>query len=399
MLKRSLDELGIEEKRELVKSIVMKRNGESDVSWQEICDSFDLDTEPQTLRRTALGVQLVCDADLLNDSHAEAGRLERQKLRDINTKVREVYRVQSRDELIRETIGDAIKSLPPIEINPQYEEPLDFDKSIVICIGDMHYGADIKVKGLFGETINHYNSDVFMKRMAKLLIEVQTIAMKENIDTVHLLIVGDMLDGMIHASQLQALEFGLIESTMRFSEYMAKWIAALGNCFRKVNVRAVTGNHPEVRPMNSKRRQFEDENLERIVMWYIKERLRDCVNIDVCGDCERMSLTNIEGFSFLLVHGDGRKMDTIARDAINVYGVPIDFFICGHTHKEEEIPSGMTNTGNSVIVRVPALCGTSRFAQQNGFGGKPGATIMVIEKGYGRRCVYPIYFNEPMQSE
>ena len=94
---------------------------------------------------------------------------------------------------------------------------------------------------------------------------------------------------------------------------------------------------------------------------------------------------------FLLLHGDGEKsIDRIARDSINLYGEPIDYFICGHLHRENDMPAGTTDSGNSVIVRVPSLCGMDRYAQSKGFGAKAGAIAMVIEKDYGRRCVYPI---------
>lgn len=51
---------------------------------------------------------------------------------------------------------------------------------------------------------------------------------------------------------------------------------------------------------------------------------------------------------------------------------------------------GMTDDGNSVIIRTPSICGVDKYAQSRGYGGKPGAIAMVIERGYGRRCVYPI---------
>lgn len=46
--------------------------------------------------------------------------------------------------------------------------------------------------------------------------------------------------------------------------------------------------------------------------------------------------------------------------------------------------------GNTLVMRVPSVCGMDRFAQKLGYGGKAGALAMVMEKGYGRQCVYPI---------
>lgn len=102
-------------------------------------------------------------------------------------------------------------------------------------------------------------------------------------------------------------------------------------------------------------------------------------------------MAEIEGYNFLLLHGDGEKnIDQIAKEAINMYNEPIDFFVCGHKHKEQEYPMGMTDSGNSIVIRVPSICGVDKYAQSRGYGGKPGAIAMVIEKDYGRRCLYPI---------
>ena len=37
-----------------------------------------------------------------------------------------------------------------------------------------------------------------------------------------------------------------------------------------------------------------------------------------------------------------------------------------------------------------SVCGMDEYAQRLGYGGKPGALAMVLEAGYGRRCIYPI---------
>jgi len=80
----------------------------------------------------------------------------------------------------------------------------------------------------------------------------------------------------------------------------------------------------------------------------------------------------------------------MAKQAILQYGAPIDFMICGHRHKEQEIISGLTDDGHTVVIRLPSICGVDAFALSQGYNGRPGALAMVIEAGYGRRCTYPI---------
>ena len=56
--------------------------------------------------------------------------------------------------------------------------------------------------------------------------------------------------------------------------------------------------------------------------------------------------------------------------------------------------SGIMNGTNIYVERVPSLCGVDPYAQSLGYGGQPGATIILMEEGYGRRCVYPIILTE-----
>ena len=106
---------------------------------------------------------------------------------------------------------------------------------------------------------------------------------------------------------------------------------------------------------------------------------------------ERMKLVDVQGFNFLLTHGDQEKgINAMAQQTILIYGKRIDYFLCAHKHREQEAVSGYTEDGNAMVLRVPSLCGMDGFAQRLGYGGKPGALVLVMEHGYGRRCVYPI---------
>lgn len=316
--------------------------------------------------------------------------IERQKMRDLTKQVNDIYRAESRSELLRETVSEAIANLPKmVKILPQNNRTAS-TKELVVGIGDLHYGAKIHVEGLHGETINKYDSEVFEQRMWKLLYELEDICKKEQIGRIRVFFVGDLIDGMLRQSQLMRLQYGMVESTMRLSEFLAQWLNELSE-FAKVYVLAATGNHSEVRPLGSKKGQFEEENLEKIVMWYLFARLKDNERVYVENECKKRMLIEVQGFKFLVFHGDDeKKIEQIARDAVNLYGERIDFFVCGHKHREQDMPSGMVSTGDSVIIRVPSICGTDSFAYGKGYSGKPGAIATVIERGYGRRCIYPI---------
>lgn len=351
------------------------------------------------MRKAGVGVKLVDDAGMLFENYDDLfihcgtedpmGYKERQKARDLTRQISNLYRYEARSELLRETIREAITNLPEVKF-PLVLPHKKADKVLVVGIGDTHYGAEINVTGLYGETVNRYDHVVFESRMARLMEEILDIVEKEEITEVAVFFVGDLLDGMLRQSQLMRLEYGVVESTMRLSEYLANWLNEISQTVR-VSVCAVSGNHSEIRPLKSKKGEFEDENLEKIVFWYMQERLAGNDNVFVQAEVKKMMLVELLNFKILLLHGDGEKdIEQIAKNTVNMYGHPIDFFMCGHKHRESEIPSGMTANGDSVIVRVPSICGVDKYAQSKGYSGKPGAIAIVLERNYGRRCVYPI---------
>ena len=280
--------------------------------------------------------------------------------------------------------------MPPISIAERSPIAPIGKRTLVLCVADCHYGAEWIVRGLRGEILNRYNPEVFGERMDDLLAQVREIIVKENISDVQLLLCGDSLDGMLRNSQLMKLRWGVIESCMRFSEHMAQWIAALSQ-YATVSVCGVDGTHTETRTLNSKRGDFPGENLEKVIFWFLAERLKGVPSVFVDSVTEQRKHLTVQGFNLLLTHGtDIKSLENAAKQTMLLYGEAIDYLICGHKHREQEYVSGYTEQGNSVVIRVPSVCGMDEYAQRLGYGGKPGALAMVLEAGYGRRCIYPI---------
>lgn len=443
--KRKLDifeNLSMVRKRELIEKIRLKKMGQLDQDWDEMCTEFDLNVKRDTLRKAAVGIMLADEAGLLNfelepvesaekdekinitapllgnitiprelaELHSikvpsekiipeedAKGFMARQMVRDIRTKIREDLRAEARSRLLKEVVAEEISKLPKLpEIGFKLEKEQENEdgKTLVLCLGDFHYGAEYTLTGVTGETVYSYNPYVFETYMANLLIQLPSILLKEHVGRVEVMFVGDLLDGMLRQSQLMNLRYGIVESTIRLSEYLSNWLNALSTLVEeKVVVHAATGNHSEVRPLGSKARDYEDENMERIIMWYLSSRLQGNKKIEFDQNVSRKVYCEVEGYRFLILHGDSigfKDINAIARDTVNLYSKPIDFFICGHLHNEATIQSGMTQDGHSLIIRVPSVCGIDEYAASKELGGDPGALALIIERDYGRRCMYPI---------
>ena len=134
------------------------------------------------------------------------------------------------------------------------------------------------------------------------------------------------------------------------------------------------GNHGEIRPLASRKGDFPDENMEKIMTWYLHARLQQLPGVTIDQDSTAMKLIEVQGKSVLVAHGDNAKsLDTLAKQAILLYGKKIDYCICAHKHREQESTSGYTDDGNTLVLRVPSMCGMDGYAQKLGYGGRPGA--------------------------
>lgn len=398
---RLLEELSIEEKAGLVMDVLSKKNGELLSDWADLVDEYDLEISGDTLRKAGVGVKLAYDAGMIGTQNVPPDDgveyIERQKMRDLVRENNKVYRATARDELLREAVQDAVKragifSGAFADRGDRTDLVLSPSGSMVVALGDIHFGEYMDVRGFVGEVINHYDDQVCKARLNKLLHRIKDIYQRERVKDIHVMLVGDCIAGMLRMSQLQNLQYGIVDATILFSELLAEWIKEIADgTGAHVTVHLVGGNHDEVRPLGSKAGDFPKDNVIKIIHWYLEEKFGGySAWVAISPLTGRYHYVSIEGYDFLMLHGDGGKIEDLSRDAVNVYGHHVDYFVCGHLHHEEEIASGTTKDGNSVIIRVPSLCGMDGYAQKLGRFSRPGATVLIMQQGMGRRCVYPI---------
>ena len=399
ILGRQLSELSQLEMQEIIQEMLDRKEGNNDKNWIQLTKDYDLDCSSEVLRKLYAGVRFASKAGMKFDYgdqiHVDKDFVERQKLYDIQRKIRQDMREFSRTELICEHISKSIKSLPKIVMENKVvvsNKKEDVERDLVLGIADFHFGADFEVLGLYNDIINKYDSSVFEQRMDQLSDEVTDIIKKEEPDQLTVLIAGDMLDGLLRTSQLQRLEFGVVDSAIKLAEMLTYWFIVLE---RKINipirVYAVRGNHGEIRPLGTKAGQFPEENMERIIMHYLHARFENEKWILIgTNDAPMIQVVDVCGYQILLTHGQDMNIESMAKNCVNLYNQPIDMFMVGHLHKNQTFNSGIMPESNIYVERIPSICGIDPYAQSKGYGAHPGATAILIEEGYGRRCIYPI---------
>lgn len=282
-----------------------------------------------------------------------------------------------------------------IEIAKQLNEkkPLDFNKYIidysekeaVLCLADWHYGMTTD------NIWNTYNTDVCKQRVVKLITKTIEYIKIHKIKTLHILLLGDSAHGAIHNSCRVSAEENTSDQLMHVAEILAESIGKLSENVFNTKVYSTYGNH--LRTIQDKKDSVHSDNMEKIIPWWLKQRLQNNKNIEIIdSEFKEFIKLNVLGYNICCTHGDldkfkdiGVTMNTIFT---KLYNETIDYTISADKHHLEEFERFDIE---SILVR--SLCGTDDYANDGRLYSKAGQTLMIFSKNEGRECTYNIKLN------
>ena len=311
---------------------------------------------------------------------------ERIKLQTEKMNLSQMLKEEARYELFIEKALEAINNSVPISppiIHINNNENIYRDG--VLIFSDQHYGKDLEVKGLRGEILNKYSPEIFEKRMWQLLEETILICNKENFTSIKVLSLGDELEGMIRISQLMNLRYGVIESAIKYSYFIASWLNELSKYVR-VDFYSTSGNHTDLRLLDNKKGTFPHENISKIIDVLVAEILNDNINITINQNEIDKIYVNIQGFNILGIHGEEKDIAQSIRDYSFIYNENIDYVVSGHKHHSNSSNIGMSKG----CIGVGSIIGLDDYSMQLKRIADPSATFVVFEKGRGKTIEYSI---------
>lgn len=328
------------------------------------------------------------DADNLQDLIDAKEQLikERKKLQAVNSQAQEYYRALGRSELLIEQLKESIEELEPIKIqhiihiNPT-------EKVGLLVVADAHYDSNYTVSGLFGETVNTYNRDIFKTRMWSLLAKIDADDL--DIDKLKIVFNGDSLEGLLRMSSLTKLRQPVVKSTVEFAEFVSQWIIEVHNRLGvPVDVAFVPGNHTVCRYLSQKP-EFPEENLEFIIHVFVKTRLEGCNDIKV-EPYDDVYFTTVFNENLLFAHGETRDLESLMKYFEDLYNVTIDACYGAHFHSEASKSVGVGNVGSKRVIRVPSICGTDPYSRSIQKNNRAGAYFACFDED--GECFNKIYY-------
>lgn len=333
--------------------------------------------------------KLVGENTYLDELKQVKHELEKEKIK-LQTEKLEYnrwLREEARNELIGEHIANAIKTMPPLNI-PKTIGPVfnNNERSAVLLIADPHYGAELSIKGLFGETLNEYNPEIFEQRMWDLFNQVTYIIGKEGFTELNVYDLGDNIDGMLRVSQLMQLRYGVIESTVLYGRFITEWLNELTKYVRVKYQMVKDSNHNQLRLLNGKKNTFKHENVSYIITEKIMDRLGDNPNFEFIQNPTGYIFDNLVGYNVLGLHGEVKNMSQAIKDFSNKYKTNIDMLVGGHKHHSNNENVGI----KSDVIGAPSIIGIDDYSMSLNKTSDPGATLFILEQGNGKVMEYNI---------
>ena len=295
-------------------------------------------------------------------------------------------REEARDKLITEKIIGAIKDLPSFK-TPKYINSKHNDKSYLLCFGDAHYGIEFEVKDLLNKPINSYSPEIFEDRMNQMFTKVVDLINKENITELNIFELGDGIQGILRLnSQLMKLRYGIIDSAIKYADYISCWLNELSN-YTKINFHMVVdSNHNQLRICNAPKNAFEEENMSKVMLITIKERLKNNPNINIIENPTGFNYTELCGYKILGIHGEVKNLSKSIDEFSRALGNNLDYLIGAHCHHMRQEEVGI----NSEVLTVRSIVGVDPYGMSLRKCSDAGASLYVFEDGLGKTCEYTI---------
>ena len=256
------------------------------------------------------------------------------------------------------------------------------NEEAVLCLSDWHYGQ------VSSNIWNSYDTDICKQRVAKLFEKVSIALEEHGIHTLHIVLLGDFINGAIHVGSRVAAEENACEQLMHVSELLANFINTLSVYVDNVNVYSTYGNH--ARTIQNKNDSIHADNMERVIPWWLRQRLQSNHKVHIIdSDYYEFIYFNVCGHDIVCTHGDLDRFKDIGVTINSLFskkfGKTIDYTFSGDKHHLESFEQfGIEST------LVGSLCGTDEFANNKRLYSNPMQTLCIFTPGDGKLCTYNI---------
>lgn len=302
---------------------------------------------------------------------------ERQKLSDerveFNRQIRQEARKESYADMVKRIICEDVE---PVNIPVHYT--LFNSQTDLLChLTDIHTGIEIN------NWKNVFNEDVLKQRIEKYTSDILDIRGLHQSQDCYL-VIGEILSGLIHNNLRLQNNMDLMEQFKYISELISAMLIRLANNFNHIYVYTTPGNHSRISP--KKEDALDGENMDVLLPFYLKARLQNIENIDICDNTiePEIAMFSIRGNTVMSAHGHKDSPANVVQNFTLMFGIKPNIVLLGHRHL-----NGLTTVYDTKIIESGCVSGGDQYATSIRKSNRPEQTVSVIGKN-GLICLYDI---------
>ncbi len=294
---------------------------------------------------------------------------QQQKTRDEWTTYRSMLREDSRIDSLKDAVKftvDRLNKLPKVAYTST--KKTKNPKEAILMLSDLHIGVNCD------NFYNTYNVAVATKRLEKVVNDTIKYCTENNVETLNVINLGDMIHGLIHTNARIDQEIDTVDQIMVASELVASTLNSLQKAAPKIIYRSVIDNHS--RAVADKHQAIESENFNKIMNWFLQERLK---NTDIMFKFDNIDdgigkFTLKNGKKVMFAHGHQDNINQAFQHFVGASKEFIDYVLLAHYHSEK----AKTYNGIKVIVNG-SIVGTEQYALSKRLFGTPSQTLLIFD--------------------
>ena len=374
----------------LIELSLAKLNDGKDITWEEITELCEWDVNPDHCRKVAYGIKLL--DDYLKENNIELSvsdeidkydkkiiefKKERKKLNDTRAMVNREITKLSRIEHLIEIFEEELRYKEPKSPILKVESTSNFDMEGVLLLSDIHYGAEFKTRE------NEYNPTICVNRFQTLLNEVVNNCKVHNIHKIHVFLLGDLINGLIHTTTRLENKVQVIDQVLDMCEILSTFLHSLCEHIDEVMVYYNPGNHDRV--FEDKKDNINVDDFGRLLMKYLERDLREVDNIDIVKtEVGEPIVTKICNNVVFGSHGDKDSLKDCVSSMSNYVGIVPDYIFLGHYHHPVEEQIANTN-----VVVNGSFAGNNEYSSNLRLK-SPAIQKFLVFNFKGKLCSYDI---------
>lgn len=370
--------------------LLKRKQKDSNIEWQDIADfrsDYNGESEHRdTIRKGSKLLYEYLDAGWVHEptsmSISESDEIirlkkERQKLSDArveyNRQIRQEARKESYSEMVKRIICENVE---PTDLKVQYHT-FNSNTDLLVHLTDIHTGIEINTWN------NTFNQDILKERIEKFTSEILKIRDLHKSENCYL-VIGEILSGIIHNNLRLQNNMDLMEQFKYVSELISAMLIRIANHFNNIYVYVTPGNHSRISP--KKEDALDGENMDVLLPFYLKARLQNIKNIDICENNidSEIAMFNIRGNNIFASHGHKDAPASVVQNFTMMFGIKPDIVLLGHRHL-----NGLTTVYNAKVIESGCCSGTDQYAMSIRKTNRSEQTISVVGQD-GLVCLYDI---------